>query len=237
MPQRKAQNKRKLSPFYWLLGGIAILGVAAIAWVASRGSSAASEPIEVPAAATGDANALVAAARGIKYGPDSARVRLLVFSDYQCPACQHFASNGEKSLRSEYINSGKVQMIYYDFPLTEIHKWAFMAARAGRCAEDQGKFTEYHDQLFANQSDWSFEQSAPTGRFEGYAKDVGLDVAKFKTCLNSDRHADLVSANRALGTSLGVRGTPALFMNGKYLTEEWRDFTDLRARIEAELGS
>ena len=236
MPQKKLQTKKKLSPFYWLLGAIAVAGVAAIAWIALR-PSPASEPIEVPAAATGDANELVAAARGIKYGPDSARVRLLVFSDYQCPACQHFASNGEKSLRSEYINAGKVQLVYYDYPLTEIHKWAFMAARAGRCAEDQGKFTEYHDQLFATQSDWAFEQSAPTGKFEDYAGEVGLDVGAFKTCLNGNRHADLVSANRALGNSLGVRGTPALFMNGKYLTEEWREYADLRARIEQELGN
>ena len=236
MAQRKAQHPGKTSPFYWLIGGIAVLGLAAIAWAALRGKPAA-EPVEVPAAATGDANALVAAARGVKYGPDSARVRVLVFSDYQCPACQHFATNGEQSLRNEYINSGKVQLIYYDYPLTEIHKWAFMAARAGRCAEDQNKFTEYHDKLFATQSDWAYEQSAPTGRFEDYAREVGLNAAEFKTCLSGDRHADLVSANRALGTSLGVRGTPALFMNGKYLTEEWKDYPDLRARIEQELGN
>src|SRR5687768_616265 len=123
MPQRKPQVKQKLSPFYWLIGGIAVLGLAAIAWAALR-SKPAAEPVELPAAATTDANALVAAARGIKYGPDSARVRLLVFSDYQCPACQPFATNGEQTLRSEYINSGKVQLIYYDYPLTEIHKWA-----------------------------------------------------------------------------------------------------------------
>lgn len=237
MAQRRTQARKPLSPFYWLLGGIAVLGVAAIAWIALRRPDAATEPVEIPVAATQDANALVAAARGIKYGPDSARVRLLVFSDYQCPACQHFAANGEQSLRSEYINSGRVQMIYYDYPLTEIHKWAFMAARAGRCAEDQGKFTEYHDHLFATQSDWAYGESAPTGRFEGYAAELGLDAGKFKTCLNGDRHADLVTANRALGNSLGVRGTPALFMNGKYLTEEWRDFADLRARIEQELGN
>jgi protein-disulfide isomerase len=236
MPAKKPQQMKKLSPFYWLIGGIAVLGLAAIAWAALR-SKPAAEPVEVPAAATADANALVAAARGVKYGPDSARVRLLVFSDYQCPACQHFATNGEQSLRSEYINSGKVQLVYYDYPLTEIHKWAFMAARAGRCAEDQKKFTEYHDRLFATQSEWAYEQSAPTGRFESYAAELGLNAAEFKTCLGGDRHADLVSANRALGTSLGVRGTPALFMNGKYLTEEWKEFGDLRARIEQELGN
>lgn len=233
----QARSGGSLKGFYYLLGAIAVAGIAVIAWVNLKGGKAASEPIELSEAQLKDVNALVQSARGIKKGPESAPVRLLVFSDYMCPACKHFTTNVEPSFREQYVNTGKVQMVYYDYPLGGAHRWSFLAARAGRCAEEQNKFWEYHDRLFATQQEWSYDNSAPVKRFETFAQELGLNAGDFKGCLNSDKHADVVSANYALGQQLGVRGTPTLFMNGRQLPEEWNDFNKLKARLDAELGA
>ena len=234
---KAAPPGKNLKPFYWLLGIIALAGLGFIGLSALRGSNAAQGPVELPKAVVADAQQLVQAARGIESGQDDARVRILAFSDFMCPACAHFATSVEPQLRTEFILPGKVQLVYYDFPLGGAHRWSFLASRAGRCAEEQGKFWELHDRLFVSQREWSFRQSEPISDFEKYAQEVGIGGAAFKSCLNSDKHAQLVSANKALGVQLGVGGTPTLFMNGHMLRDEWNDYSKLRQRILRELGA
>lgn len=232
---KKAQAPRQTSRFYWILAAVGVVGAALIAWTMLR-REAATDFTEIPAGMIENSAELVEAARGVEAGPDDAPVRILVFSDYQCPGCKHFALNVEPQLHREFVDSGKVQLVYYDFPLTQIHQWAFLASRAGRCAEDQDKFWPYHDRLFATQTDWSFVTKAPVSRYLEYAREVGLDEAAFRTCLNSDRHSQLVAANVQLGTELGVGSTPTLFMAGRAVREEWSDYAELRERILAELA-
>jgi protein-disulfide isomerase len=237
---RKAAQKKSgnVKTFYWVLGGIALIGLAAIAWVALKPGKAATEPIQLTEEQLKDTQGLVRAAHAVTLGPDNAPVRLLVFSDFTCPACRHFSTNVEPNLKNEFVSTGKVQLKYYDFPLgpgQPAHRWGFLAARAARCAGDQNKFWEFHDALFRNQNTWAFSRS-PNGDFEKYATEVGADVNAFKSCLNSDKFADVVTATHALGRSLGVGGTPALFMNTFQLGDEWSDYGKLKARIERELG-
>ncbi|MGH7470286.1 MAG: DsbA family protein [Longimicrobiales bacterium] len=240
--QRKPQAKAagpNLKPFYWLLGLIAVLGVGWIGMSALKGSEAAQEPIQLSAEALANSQELVKLGRGVKKGPDNAPIRILVFSDYTCPACRQFTTNVEPGMRQDFIDGGKVQIVYHDFPLGGAgHQWGFVAARAARCAEDLGKFWEYHDLLFARQDQWRFSQSVPTGRFESYAEELQLDAKAFKACLNSNRHQDIVTANKALGAQLGVGSTPTLFMSpsGTHLDQEWRDYALMKARLEKELG-
>lgn len=235
--KKPARSGTNLRPFYWLLGVIALAGLGFIGLSALRGSEAAQEPVSLPKTVVSDPQQLVRAARGIASGQDNAAVRILVFSDFMCPACMHFATNVEPQLRTEFILPGRVQLVYYDFPLGGAHRWSFLASRAGRCAEEQGKFWELHDRLFTNQREWSFRQSEPVSDFERYAQDVGVAGDAFRSCLNSDKHAELVSANKALGVQLGVSGTPTLFMNGHMLRDEWNDYNKLKQRIMRELGS
>ena len=230
------RSRTNLKPFYWLLGIIALIGIGFIAVSALRGPNAAQEPVEIPQAVVTNAQQLVQAARGIEAGQDDARVRILVFSDFMCPACRHFATPVEPQLRTEFITPGKVQLVYYDFPLGGAHRWSFLASRAGRCAEEQGKFWDLHDRLFAAQQEWSYRQSEPVSDFVKYAQEAGVNRDAFTSCLRSDKHAQLVSANRALGVQLGVGGTPTLFMNGHMLRDEWNDYSKLKQRIEQELG-
>src|SRR5690606_8363378 len=130
---------------------------------------------------------------------------------FQCPACQGFATQVKPMVEAELVADGTAKFMFYDFPLTAIHPNAFLAARAARCAEDQGRFWEYHDVLFRNQTRWS-GQPNPASAFEGYAADLGLDEGEFEGCLRSDRHADVVTANMELGNQLQVPGTPTIMV-------------------------
>jgi protein-disulfide isomerase len=213
-----------------------VLGVGAIVYATqSGGGTAADDVIQLPPEVLNNAQELVNKAQGIKKGSDDAPIKLLVFSDYMCPACQTFATRVEPSLGVEFIDKGVVQMVFYDFPLGGGHRWSFLAARAARCAGDEGKFWEYHDILFA-QRDWMYSGNAPVPQLEALGKQVGLGD-EFNQCLRSDKYQDVVTYNKALGDALGVRGTPTLFMNGRQLRNEWSDFDALKLRIQEELGT
>ena len=233
---RKGSNSNAgLKPFYYILGLVAVGGGVLFATGALGGGSAATEPVDLPPEAVNNPQALVQAARGVKIGPDNAPVKILVFSDFMCPACKDFATKVEPHIKQQYGSNGQVQFVYYDFPLGGSHKYSFLASRASRCAEDQGKFWEYHDNLFVNQGEWSFSQTPPVSTFIEYAKTLGLNEGEFEGCLKSDKHAELVTANKALGDQLRVSGTPTVFMNGRYMAE-WYDFELLKPKIDRELG-
>ena len=237
--QRKPQpaSSTNLKPFYWLLGLIALVGAGWLAVTTLKSSRAAQEPVVLSAEALNNSQELVKQARGIKLGRDDAPVQMFVFSDYQCPACRVFTTQVEPSLRQEYINTGKVQLVYHDYPLTSMHKWAFLAARAGRCAADQNKFWEFHDHMLTKQDEWAFDRSAPVGTFRTYARELKLDQKEFEQCVNGNKHQDLVTANMALGNQLRVSGTPSIFMNGRLLDKEWGNYSLLKARLDQTLGT
>jgi protein-disulfide isomerase len=235
---RKVQKKSGLSRFYWVLGILAVVGVAVIGWVVlrSKQANAAMEPVEV--AGADDPQALVAKAKGLARGNDAAPVKMLVFSDFQCPFCAQFAATMEPALQSEFVNTGKMQFVYYDFPLGGAHKYSFLMARAARCADDQQKFWEFHNLAFGQQSNWAFDENPPLDKIFEYGKTVGLDEGKFKSCVNSEQHQDLVSANRLLGEQLGVNATPTIFINGKRVPiNSVMDIRALREMINREGGA
>jgi len=100
------------------------------------------------------------------------------------------------------VDTGKIRYIFLDFPLG-FHKQAFKAAEAGACAGDQGKFWEMHDVLFENQKAIKPEDLVK------YAEKLGLDMSKFKECLDSGKHADEIKKDMSEGQKAGVTGTPS----------------------------
>jgi protein-disulfide isomerase len=214
-PKKTKPQQPGMKRFYLVLGVIAVLGIAAIAFtvVRSRAGGAALEPVTI--ADSTDSRALYERATGMQIGSATAPVKIVVFSDYQCPYCGQFASTIKPALVNEFINAGKLQFVYYDFPLGGTHKYSFIAARAARCAGDQNKFWEYHDLLFGQQSEWSFSTGVPMAEFQKYATQAGVDGAAFEACLKSDKHADVVTANRMLGDQLGVNATPTVIINNR----------------------
>ncbi len=237
MSQQKSGN---LKGFYVVLGAVGIIAVGAIGWTFLQGalSSAATQPIlEIVTGELTDVTALVDLATGIERGDPNAPITIMEFADYQCPACQQFATLVKPELDLAYIETGMARFVFHDFPLAG-HPHAFLAARAARCALDQGDefYWPFHDQLFAHQSTWSVSQSAPLNAYETYATTIGLDADDFNACLDSDRHADVVSANIRLGMELGVTGTPTIYVSkgGGTATRvnRWGEFAGVQEVVE-----
>jgi protein-disulfide isomerase len=140
-------------------------------------------------------------------GPKNAPLTVVLFSDFQCPFCGRV----EPSLTElEKAYPGKVRVVWKNFPLS-FHNNAKPAAEAAMAANEQGKFWEMHAKLFANQ------QNLDAASLEKYAKEIGLDIAKFKAATDSHKFAPQIEADTKQGSSLGVQGTPASFLNGHFI--------------------
>lgn len=138
-------------------------------------------------------------------GPDTADVTIVMFEDFECPFCGK-ASPVIKAMREEFGDS--VRFVYRDFPLTSIHPNAQKAAEAGQCAHAQGKFWEYHDLLFKNQTKLAVDD------LKTYASTLGVNTIQFNTCLDTGEYADEVQQDFEDGVRAGVSGTPTFFFNG-----------------------
>ncbi len=207
-------NGSGMGKLYLLLAAVAVIGIAVVAYSvgSSALSGAATGPVEV--AGLDDSERLVELAQPNELGDPNAPVTIVEFGDYQCPGCGHFATNIKPQLQLAFVDPGQAKFVFYDFPLIQIHPHAFLAARAARCAGEQDRYWEYHDVLFRMQTSWSGQANA-IGSFIDYAESVGLDTDAFESCLQSDRFADVVTANMELGAQLGVSGTPTVLVNGR----------------------
>jgi protein-disulfide isomerase len=148
------------------------------------------------------------AATGPSKGPESAPVTIVEFSDYQCPFCIR-AEATVKDVLAAYPD--KVRVVYRDFPLPN-HTLAPKASEAAQCALDQNKYWEMHDKLFAANG------KLEVADLKSYAREVGLDGAKFDRCLDSGEKAPVVASHRKAGEEAGVSGTPAFFVNGRLIS-------------------
>lgn len=144
-------------------------------------------------------------------GDKGAKVGLVVYSDFQCPFCGKFARETLPAIEKQYVDSGKVLLAFRQFPLP-IHQFAQQAAEASACAGRQGKFWEFHDQLFANQD--KLDPSSLRDR----ADKLGLQGRLFAGCLDAGETASLVQTDKTGGTPLGVTGTPT-FLVGPMLPD------------------
>lgn len=144
----------------------------------------------------------------IKVGPDDAKVKLIEFSDFQCPYCQAF-----HKIIGEVISTygDDVQLVFKNLPLESIHPRAKDAALAAECANEQGKFIEYADKLFANQKSWG--ETTGTKSFSNYAFQIGLNGKDFNSCLADEKYKDRVEADVQEADEFGIAGTPALFID------------------------
>ncbi|HRK62509.1 MAG TPA: thioredoxin domain-containing protein [Candidatus Omnitrophota bacterium] len=157
----------------------------------------------------GEASAQLASAGKAK-GPDSAPVRIVGFSDFQCPACAH-AGPIVDALMAKY--PGKIQYVYKHFPL-RMHVWAPVAHQAAECASVQGLFWDYYKKLYDNQAAWSALPD-PMVTLVEYAKQVGANMESFSACMVSSEVAAGIMAEKKEGEDLQVRSTPTFFINGK----------------------
>ncbi len=163
-------------------------------------------------------------------GEKNAKVTIVEFSDFECPYCGMYYENTFKQLKETYIDTGKVNYVFRDFPLS-FHEDAYPAALAAECLRDQKGDISYfllHDRMFENQDKLSYEN------FEKWAVEFGADKGKFKSCFDNDKFKDEIASDMKDGQDVGVQGTPAFFVNGRFLSGA-QPFENFKAIIDEEL--
>lgn len=168
------------------------------------------------------------------FGKPDSKVVLVEYGDFQCPGCGGMHPT-VKSVTEKYEE--QMTFVFRNFPLTQIHPNALVAAAAAESAGLQGKYWEMHDTLFSNQDAWkSVSVKERIGVFEKYAQQLGLNVETFKNDIGSEKVTKKINYDLAIGKKINVTSTPTFVLNGKTLTqEEWGDPEKFEAAIVAQL--
>jgi protein-disulfide isomerase len=148
-------------------------------------------------------------------GDSTAKVWMIMVSDFQCPYCKEWHDESFAALRHEYVDNGKVRLAYYNFPLA-IHPNAVPAAEAAMCAGAQGKFWPMHDALFASQATWApLKDPAPV--FDSLGSKVGLDAKSFNACRTTHATLAMIRADQDRAERAGVQSTPTIIIGNKLI--------------------
>ena len=234
--EEASKHMKKILPFIIIL---LVLGVALVsAWALKKRSSGAVTPVtnnpnSPPPVNTNDT--VVTGVAGSEpphiLGPNSAPAKLEEFGDFECPPCGLF----HPVLVQMHKEFGdKLQITFREFPLAPAHQHAIAAASAAEAAGLQGKFWEMHDLLYENQKTWH-EAFDVRPIFEGFAKQIGLDMNRYQNDLNGDQVAQRILNDGKRGHSMGVKGTPTVFLNGREVPFESLPSDKLRPLINAQI--
>ncbi len=168
-------------------------------------------------------------------GDPNAKIALVEYGDFQCPYCRQFALDAERRIADAYVKTGKASLTYKYLPILDPGPQdgeSHWAAYAAECANQQGKFWEYHDKLF---SVWQGENvgTLTKANLKKYAADLGLDAAKFNPCIDNDQTKAIVQADVTAARAAGARGTPAFFLNGQPFFPPSLTFADFVPALDA----
>lgn len=192
-------------------------------------------------------------------GPKDAKVTAVVFADYQCPYCGAFSGYNQEivkymqdsakkrgttwepteiNLIKDYVKTGKVKLVFKDYPFLDQSsdaKESHLAAEAAWCAGEQGKYWEFHDYLFSHQKGEN-EGTFSKDNLKKIAITVGLKASDFNTCFDGGKYQKKVDDAQVYGQGVGVNGTPALFVNGKMVPGGAIPYDQVKKVIDAELN-
>ncbi|GJG85587.1 hypothetical protein tb265_07680 [Gemmatimonadetes bacterium T265] len=214
--------------FFLALLLVAVVGAFAITRAVQNGSRTAA-PIVVPPATA------AAGARPVGYtlGSPTAPVEILEFADFECPLCGQYASVTEPDVRRQLIDAGLARYRILDIQVTQAHQNSPAASLAAACADEQGKFWPMHDRLFEGQNDWNTQATNdPRPVFEGYAKQLGLDVTRWGQCYDGRKYLSRLAVNRAEADRVQIPGTPA-FVIGDRLLQGTPTFDAIKAMVDS----
>jgi protein-disulfide isomerase len=167
-------------------------------------------------------------------GKSDAPVTIIEFSDFQCPFCRAFWEDTLPLIKKNYIDTGKVKFVYRDYPLDN-HPAAMPSALAAECADDQGKYWEYHDKIFAEQAKKGVNTiSYSATDLKKWAAEIKLNTVTFNTCLDAQTHKAEVEKDFQDGVAAGVNGTPGFYVNGIPVRGAL-PYESFKTLIEAEL--
>lgn len=200
-----AAQQPGMNRFYLLLGVVAVVGVGVLVYLAT-GRGAVSIPVNVEVT-----EADTAGFRGYIIGSPDAPVEITEYADYQCPSCQMFATIQFPDVKARLIDTGRLRWRYRDFPLE--FPSSRLAMHAAACADDQGKFLDYHQRIYAGFNEWN--RSGASAAFRRFAQAAGMDVGVYDECMSSTRHAGRIQASLNEGDRIGVRSTPTFLIGGR----------------------
>jgi len=142
-------------------------------------------------------------------GAPNARITIIEYGDYQCTYCMKFHESSLKTIKDEYIETGKANLVFQDFALNG--PASVMAAEASHCAKDQNKFWEYHDEVYEN---WDGENTGWVTKdaLNQFAQNVGLDIDEFESCMDSAKYRQQVLDTYKFGQSIGINATPSFLI-------------------------
>lgn len=193
--------------FYLIVVALALAGVGALVYLIRR-----PQGVSIPANVTVLA-ADTAGFRGYVLGSDSAKIEVSEYGDYQCPACQSFATLQFDVVRKQLIESGLIRWRYRDFPL-EQHRQSRLSAHSAACANEQGKYWEQHLMIFESQAAWADRPDA-VSTLRGLARQAGLDLSKYDACMEAAKFAGRIQASLEEGLKVGVSSTPTFLIGGR----------------------
>ena len=154
-------------------------------------------------------------AAGYTMGKPDAPVKVIEFADFECPACAQFFTLTEPDVRARLVETGQVSYTFMDFPLP-MHPNTWPASNAAACANEQGKFWEYHDILFQMQDQWNgFATKRPGGKFKEFAQQVGLDVSKWEACFDDQKYNLNIKAHEQEAVKRGAGQTPTFIIGNR----------------------
>lgn len=220
-------KKDRFLPISILIAAVLICGAILFSVFYRPGSSAPAPTIVANTSSTAPTisaqQVMTLGSRDAVLGSPSAPVTLIEYGDYQCPFCGEFFSQTEPQIVSEYISTGKVKMVFRDFPFLGPESVA--AGEAAACAEDQNQLWAYHDALYAakvadvakggSEDDGFFN----TTEFLALAQQVHLNIGQFTTCVNSNADASIVTQEKTNAEAAGVDSTPTFFIDGSEIVD------------------
>jgi len=210
----KASKKGSTSnrAFYLVIAVIAIGGIAALTYASTRSNA-------VVNASPVDSTLPAVKSEGYVMGSPTAPLEVIEFGDFECPQCGRFSTLAEPDIRKNLINPGIIRLRYIDFPLG-MHANTWNASRAAACADQQGKFWEMHDALFANQDRWDGEATSnPDKVLKQIGDQIVPDQGKFNTCIDTKAMQAKIQAHWKIAMARHVEGTPTLVIGDKQIAQ------------------
>lgn len=232
MRQRRQREARRRQLI--VIGGIVVVAIAVAGIFIAQNIISNSQPV---GSFVTVATQTWPQADGTALGPKGAKVLVEEFADYQCPICDEYFHNVEPQLIKDYVATGKIRYEFHDFIVIDQNVGGTEsrhAAVASLCANDQGRFWDFHSMLYANQ------QSEGSGAFadkrlKAFAVALGLDATQFNSCFDAQKYGSAVDADQVLGSGMGVSGTPTVFVNGTMASNPL-NYAALKQQIDLVLG-
>jgi protein-disulfide isomerase len=228
MRKRRQQQSRQRQLI--VAGVVAVIAVGVAGWLIYQNTRPIGSFTTVPSQTWPQAD-------GKALGPKGAKVVVQEFADFQCPICGEFFRSVEPQLIKDYATGGKIRYEFHDYVVIDANAGGSEsrhAAEASECANEQGRFWDFHKMLYTNQQGEGSGAFADR-RLKAFAGALGLDSQKFDACFDAHRYGSAVDADQSLGSQMGVSGTPTVFVNGAMVSNPL-DYSLLKQQIDVQLG-